>query len=61
MELFLGALPLVGCAVMMMLCHRRASRPGGCASTPQSSEVADLRAEIAALRAEQSSTVGGRR
>lgn len=41
MELLLGALPHVGCAVMMLIRHR------------ESEEVSALGAEVAALRAER--------
>ena len=58
MELLFAALPFVGCAAMSLWCHRRMSK-GNCAPTPKAAEIAALRAEVEALRAERS--VGGLR
>ena len=58
MELLFTALPLAGCAAMSLWCHRRMSR-GSCAPRTAVADVAALRAELAALRAERA--VGDRR
>ena len=58
MELLFAALPLVGCGAMSLWCHRRMSK-GKCAPNPNAAEIAALRTEVAALRAQ--SAVGGRR
>ena len=52
MRTFLSALPLIGCAVMTWGCARMMSRRS--ATTPHSSpeELGQLKAEVAALRAE---------
>ena len=58
MELLFAALPFVGCAAMSLWCHRRMSK-GTCAPNPKAAQIAALRAELEALRAQ--SSVGGRR
>lgn len=52
MSTLLALVPLAGCAAMMVLCSRMMRR-GDCATTgmPESAEVAQLRAEVADLRA----------
>ena len=58
MELLFAALPFAGCVAMSLWCHRRMSK-GNCAPNPKAAEIAALRAEVEALRAQ--SFVGGRR
>ena len=58
MELLFAAVPLVGCAAMSLWCHRRMSK-GNCAPNPKAAEIAALRTEVEALRAQRSA--GGRR
>lgn len=58
MELLFAALPFVGCVAMSLWCHRRMSK-GQCAPNRKAAEIAALRADLEALRAERA--VGGRR
>lgn len=53
MSTLFALVPLAGCAAMMLLCSRMMRR-GDCdtTSTPESAEIAQMRAEVAQLRAQ---------